>query len=87
MWGLGVQESEAELYDVYVFDEELLEMVPKPLLAVIFFPVSLACPGDDCISCCSYQHIFITCLLILRHSSCCLLKLFLKLEYSTVRFS
>ena len=38
MWGLGVQESEAELYDVYVFDEELLEMVPKPLLAVIFFP-------------------------------------------------
>ncbi|KAJ6801532.1 ubiquitin carboxyl-terminal hydrolase 3-like [Iris pallida] len=36
MWCLGVPEEEAELYDVYGLDEELLELVPKPVLAVIF---------------------------------------------------
>ncbi|KAI9076524.1 hypothetical protein K1719_041510 [Acacia pycnantha] len=36
LWGLGLQENEAECYDVYGLDEELLEMVPKPVLAVLF---------------------------------------------------
>ncbi|KAJ4848111.1 Ubiquitin carboxyl-terminal hydrolase 3 [Turnera subulata] len=36
LWGLGVQVDEAECYDVYGLDEELLEMVPKPVLAVLF---------------------------------------------------
>jgi ubiquitin carboxyl-terminal hydrolase L3 len=36
LWGLGLPEDEAECYDVYGFDEELLEMVPKPVLAVLF---------------------------------------------------
>ncbi|XP_050226254.1 ubiquitin carboxyl-terminal hydrolase 3 [Mercurialis annua] len=36
LWGLGVKENEAECYDVYGLDEELLEMVPKPVLAVLF---------------------------------------------------
>ncbi|KAA8526024.1 hypothetical protein F0562_007876 [Nyssa sinensis] len=36
LWGLGLPEVEAECYDVYGLDEELLEMVPKPVLAVLF---------------------------------------------------
>ncbi|XAR70514.1 Ubiquitinyl hydrolase 1 [Bertholletia excelsa] len=36
LWGLGLPESEAECYDVYGLDEELLEMVPKLVLAVLF---------------------------------------------------
>lgn len=36
LWGLGVPPGEAECNDVYGFDEELLEMVPKPVLAVLF---------------------------------------------------
>ncbi|XP_009610908.1 ubiquitin carboxyl-terminal hydrolase 3-like isoform X1 [Nicotiana tabacum] len=36
LWGLGVPSDEAECCDVYGLDEELLEMVPKPVLAVLF---------------------------------------------------
>ncbi|KAL3366069.1 hypothetical protein AABB24_010959 [Solanum stoloniferum] len=36
LWGLGVPANEAECCDVYGLDEELLEMVPKPVLAVLF---------------------------------------------------
>ncbi|XP_050376238.1 ubiquitin carboxyl-terminal hydrolase 3 [Argentina anserina] len=36
LWGLGLQEDDAECYDVYGLDGELLEMVPKPVLAVLF---------------------------------------------------
>ncbi|XP_057976420.1 ubiquitin carboxyl-terminal hydrolase 3-like [Malania oleifera] len=36
LWGLGLTEDEVECYDVYGLDEELLEMVPKPVLAVLF---------------------------------------------------
>lgn len=36
LWGLGVQPNDAECCDVYGLDEELLEMVPKPVLAVLF---------------------------------------------------
>lgn len=36
LWGLGVAPDEAECFDVYGLDEELLEMVPKPVLAVLF---------------------------------------------------
>lgn len=36
IWGLGVAEGEVEFNDVYGFDDELLEMVPKPVLAVLF---------------------------------------------------
>ncbi|TMW87241.1 hypothetical protein EJD97_020231 [Solanum chilense] len=36
LWGLGVPPNEAECCDVYGLDEELLEMVPKPVLAVLF---------------------------------------------------
>ncbi|XP_062147348.1 ubiquitin carboxyl-terminal hydrolase 3 [Alnus glutinosa] len=36
LWGLGLQEGEAECFDVYGLDLELLEMVPKPVLAVVF---------------------------------------------------
>ncbi|GFP96792.1 ubiquitin carboxyl-terminal hydrolase isozyme l3 [Phtheirospermum japonicum] len=36
IWGLGVAPDEAECFDVYGLDEELLDMVPKPVLAVLF---------------------------------------------------
>ncbi|KAL0905005.1 hypothetical protein M5K25_027175 [Dendrobium thyrsiflorum] len=36
IWGLGVPEYEAEFNDVYGLDDELLGIVPKPVLAVLF---------------------------------------------------
>ncbi|KAJ4951370.1 hypothetical protein NE237_028202 [Protea cynaroides] len=36
LWGLGLPVDEAEFYDVYGLDDDLLEMVPKPVLAVLF---------------------------------------------------
>lgn len=41
LWGLGLPEEEAECCDVYGLDEDLLEMVPKPVLAVLFlYPIT-----------------------------------------------
>ncbi|KAL5207051.1 hypothetical protein ABZP36_031486 [Zizania latifolia] len=36
MWGLGVAEGEVQFCDVYGLDDELLAMVPQPVLAVLF---------------------------------------------------
>lgn len=36
LWGLGLSEEEVECNDVYGLDPELLTMVPKPVLAVLF---------------------------------------------------
>ncbi|CAL4886329.1 unnamed protein product [Urochloa decumbens] len=35
IWGLGVPEGDAQFCDVYGLDEELLAMVPQPVLAVL----------------------------------------------------
>ncbi|KAJ8774396.1 hypothetical protein K2173_012470 [Erythroxylum novogranatense] len=35
LWGLGLPKTEAECNDVYGLDEELLQLVPKPVLAVL----------------------------------------------------
>lgn len=36
IWGLGVPEGSAQFCDVYGLDDELLAMVPQPVLAVLF---------------------------------------------------
>lgn len=41
LWGLGLPQDEAECCDVYGLDDQLLEMVPKPVLAVLFlYPIT-----------------------------------------------
>ncbi|KMZ75730.1 Ubiquitin carboxyl-terminal hydrolase isozyme L3 [Zostera marina] len=39
LWGLGLREDDAELFDVYGLDDEILSIVPTPVLSVVFlFP-------------------------------------------------
>ncbi|KAF0929771.1 hypothetical protein E2562_024459 [Oryza meyeriana var. granulata] len=39
MWSLGVPEDVVEFHDMYSLDADALEMVPKPMLVVVFcFP-------------------------------------------------
>ncbi|KAI4377927.1 hypothetical protein MLD38_015479 [Melastoma candidum] len=41
LWGLGLPPAEFECFDAYRFEDELLEMVPKPVPAVLFlFPIT-----------------------------------------------
>ncbi|KAK7386272.1 hypothetical protein VNO78_26391 [Psophocarpus tetragonolobus] len=41
LWGLGLPVDEAVCCDVFGLEEELLEMVPKPVLAVLFlYPIT-----------------------------------------------
>uniref|UniRef100_A0A0E0DJT6 Ubiquitin carboxyl-terminal hydrolase n=1 Tax=Oryza meridionalis TaxID=40149 RepID=A0A0E0DJT6_9ORYZ len=55
MWSLGVPEDVAEFHDVYSLDADALEMVPQPVLAVIFcFPD----PTQDASN--PSQHVLIT---------------------------
>ncbi|KAL9231159.1 hypothetical protein vseg_006417 [Gypsophila vaccaria] len=47
LWGLGLPEGEAECNDVYGLDEEMLQMVPKPVLAVLFlYPLTPESEAD-----------------------------------------
>lgn len=51
LWGLGLVPDEAECNDVFGLDDELLEMVPKPVLAVLFlYPIT-----KKVSSICNYQ--------------------------------
>lgn len=46
LWNLGVPADEVECCDVYGLDDELLEMVPKPVFAVLFlYPLTAKVPS------------------------------------------